>query len=432
MIQKLKLNNIGPSATTELDFGSRLNLITGDNGLGKSFLLDIAWWALTRKWPAELNPALTCGKMARPDTSAEATISFSFVGKSTTEQYESTYNPKSQSWTGRPGRPANPGLVLYAMADGGFALWDPARNYWRTQDNIDVQERQPGFVFSPAQVWNGLPNPKEPSASLCNGLIDDWASWQKERGSSFLLLKSVLQLLSPSDEEQLRPGALTRIGIDNVKDIPTLETRYGKPVPLPHASSGIRRIVALAYILVWAWEEHKKASEQINEQATSQIIFLIDEIESHLHPTWQRRIIPAILGAMKTITNSLSSQAIVQLITATHSPLIMTSIEPEFDSDKDAWFDIDLDQNGTVSLRKMDFEKHGTVSRWLISDAFDQETDRAIPFHELIEEASTLIESNSPPRQKISDMHERLLHALPATDDYLFRWRAICKKKGFL
>jgi recombinational DNA repair ATPase RecF len=27
-----------------------MNFLVGDNGLGKSFLLDAAWWALTRTW----------------------------------------------------------------------------------------------------------------------------------------------------------------------------------------------------------------------------------------------------------------------------------------------------------------------------------------------------------------------------------------------
>ncbi len=30
-----------------LHFGLRLNIITGDNSLGKSFILDVVWWALT-------------------------------------------------------------------------------------------------------------------------------------------------------------------------------------------------------------------------------------------------------------------------------------------------------------------------------------------------------------------------------------------------
>ncbi len=50
MLKHLKLENVGPSSAMELEFGERLNLITGDNGLGKSFLLDIAWWSMTRKW----------------------------------------------------------------------------------------------------------------------------------------------------------------------------------------------------------------------------------------------------------------------------------------------------------------------------------------------------------------------------------------------
>lgn len=54
MIKRLKIHNIGPAAKMELEFGQRLNLLTGDNGLGKSFLLDIAWWSLTRRWPRKL------------------------------------------------------------------------------------------------------------------------------------------------------------------------------------------------------------------------------------------------------------------------------------------------------------------------------------------------------------------------------------------
>lgn len=70
-----------------LEFVQRLNLITGDNGLGKSFLLDIAWWAMPRNWPAEINPRLTSGKTALPSKEGIAEIGFSFTGRSRTEDY---------------------------------------------------------------------------------------------------------------------------------------------------------------------------------------------------------------------------------------------------------------------------------------------------------------------------------------------------------
>ena len=50
MIEYLHIKNLGPSPEMEVHWASRLNVITGDNGLGKSFLLDLAWWALTRTW----------------------------------------------------------------------------------------------------------------------------------------------------------------------------------------------------------------------------------------------------------------------------------------------------------------------------------------------------------------------------------------------
>ena len=50
MLNYLKLENVGPSPEMEIDFKPRMNFLAGDNGLGKTFLLDIAWWALTRTW----------------------------------------------------------------------------------------------------------------------------------------------------------------------------------------------------------------------------------------------------------------------------------------------------------------------------------------------------------------------------------------------
>lgn len=45
MLEHLKLIDVGPAPAMEIDFAPRLDFLTGDNGLGKTFLLDIAWWA---------------------------------------------------------------------------------------------------------------------------------------------------------------------------------------------------------------------------------------------------------------------------------------------------------------------------------------------------------------------------------------------------
>ena len=95
MLEYLHLKNVGPAPEMEVELAPRLNLITGDNGLGKSFLLDVAWWALTRRWPHDLNPRLTSGYAARPtDPRREASIRFRLQSKHTGVEYESVYVPR--------------------------------------------------------------------------------------------------------------------------------------------------------------------------------------------------------------------------------------------------------------------------------------------------------------------------------------------------
>ena len=333
------------------------------------------------KWPAEINPKLTTGKAARPAGSGTAVIGFSFTGKTTSEDYESSYSRRDQAWTGRPGRPTNPGLVLYALPDGSFAIWDPSRNYWRNQDGEDIQERRPAYVFDPAEVWDGLP--ADNGTWLCNGLIRDWAGWQKENGAPFKHLKRLLRRMSPPGGEALAPGELTRISLDDVRDMPTIRMPYRQDVAVVHASAGMRRIMALAYCLVWAWEEHKHAASQLGEEPAGQVTFLIDEIESHLHPAWQRSVVPAVLLAMQ----ELNPEAEVQLVAAT----------------------------------------------WLISEAFDLPSGRPLEYERLVDEAQALLNQEDPDIiDRITRMNDDLVAALNPKDYFLLNWRHICRKKGWL
>ncbi|MFM8332484.1 MAG: AAA family ATPase [Candidatus Methylumidiphilus sp.] len=453
MLKRLSIKNVGPAAELSLEFGDRLNILTGDNGLGKSFLLDIAWWSLTRRWPAELNANLASGYMARPKPGEKATIDFSFTTKSGREEsYRSEFNRLEQAWKGRAGRPANPGLVIYAQVDGSFSVWDPARNYWKTKGNIDIQDRQPAYVFSPKQVWDGLQDDK--GQWLCNGLIRDWASWQKESKEIFGTLEVIIGLLSPSDGEEYAVGELTRISLDDARDMPTLKTPFGEEVPVVFASAGVRRIIALSYLLTWTFREHAYASGLIGELPSNQIVFLIDEIEAHLHPKWQRSIILSLLELMQVLANmplavrkellrtsknkalfgsSLNEPILpqVQIITATHSPLVMASVEPIFDPTQDAWFDLDL-ENSKVVLTRREFQRQGDASAWLMSEAFDLKSGRSLEAEKVLEEAALAMSDATFNTEQAQQLHQKLLGLLGDTDPFWVRWRFVSEKKGWL
>ncbi len=428
MLVELSLKHIGSLSEAQLAFAPRLNLLTGDNGLGKSFLLDVIWWSLTRRWPAEVNPALTSGRKVRPlpELAAKAAIDFQVTGRTGRNvAYKTAYRNREESWVGKAGRPINPGLVLYAMADGSFAVWDPARNYWITKANTDIQERQPAYVFTPAQVWDGLTHAD--GAVLCNGLIRDWASWQKEKGLAFGLLERVLEALSPSTDEIIRSGPLTRVSLDDSRDIPTIKMPYGQDVPVVYASAGMKRIIALAYFLIWAWQEHQQAAQLLGESSTQQVTLLVDEVESHLHPSWQRSIVPALLSVVRELSRDTS----VQVIAATHSPLVMASVETLFNPAEDRWFDFHLNQNEVV-IRQPVYTRFGEVSNWLVSDAFGLQSARSIASEQVLKEAETLLLSAvEPDAAQLAALDTKLRNVLGELDPFWLRWRYICEKKGW-
>jgi AAA domain, putative AbiEii toxin, Type IV TA system len=269
--------------------------------------------------------------------------------------------------------------VIYAQVDGGFSVWDPARNYWRSTDDAgESYDRPPAYLFSARELWNGLFN--EEGRPLCRGLIEDWNSWQAldqvreigriiaEQSSiktkedrpferAFSRLRRVLERISPSESEVLVPGPPTRILLDDVRDMPTLHL-HGMDIPLIHASAGIRRIVALCYLLVWTFTEHLRASELLEQPPVKKITFLIDEVDTHLHPRWQRRVLAALLEVVKEL---FSEEAVeVQLIAATHSPLVLASVEAVFDESKDQLWHLAAEA-GAIELQRLPWANQGDV-----------------------------------------------------------------------
>jgi len=428
MLKSLKLQNVGPAPSMELELGERLNLLTGDNGLGKSFLLDVMWWALTRKWPQDVNEWMTSGYPARPrDPKQQASIECSLQGKSgSIVSPSSIFDRVNQYWPNKVGRPPSPGLVLYAHADGSFSIWDPARNYWKHGGDSDLPQKVPAYVLTPTEVWDELETEVDGKEIIvCSGLIADWKSWILEGGKAAKMMQAVLSKLAPPGET-LEPGKLVKVFLQEDRQYPTLRTAHGVEVPVIHASSGVRRILALAYMLVWAWNAHVDATELQGEEPTNQVILLVDEAEAHLHPKWQRTILSSLLE----VVNELRNDVKVQVVAATHSPLVMASAEPLFDPECDAWFDLDLEE-GNVLLRKRPFVRRGDVSNWLTSEAFDLESALGkLDAEGAILEARKVLSQPSPTHAVIRKADESLRHAgLSDIDPFWARWSFFVEQK---
>ncbi|NEP00374.1 MAG: AAA family ATPase [Symploca sp. SIO2E9] len=400
MLKELHLKRVGPAPQFDVELAERLNIFTGDNGLGKTFLLDIVWWILTLNWvehPAwphrerEVSPEIICHLSNQKEK----------------EAYRSRFDFSEQKWLSQQMPPQFRGLVIYARVNGGFSVFDPAR------------QRHSAYNFTPDTLWNGY---RLEGKVLCNGLLQDWVNWQRQPDqSTFQLLSSVIQQLAPQPGESMEPGEPTRVSVEDVRDIPTVCLPYGN-VPVIYTSAGMKRILGLAYLLVWTWYEHTQASKLLQTDPLNQIVLLIDEVESHLHPRWQRSLLPAILEVMTQLQPTMKVQAFV----TTHSPLVLASVEPSFDEQQDRLFLLEL-QGEAVTLNEFPWTKQGDTVGWLTSEIFGLKQARSTEAEMAIEAAETWMRGESMDAfadnlKTPSQIQQQLERLLPGHDPFWPRW----------
>ena len=408
VLSRLELVNVGPCDRVELLLSSRLNIIIGDNGLGKTFIMDCAWWALTGIWT---------GNEARPkyaEGSKKASIGYSIAGKSSKAPNKKIlYDNRNLTWKRPSGMATIPGLIIYAQVDGSYAVWDPSK-----RDNLKADE----CVFTKKQVWDG-------QGSRIEGLIRDWVKWQNTPDRyPFEIFTQVLAEMSPPDIGPLEPGKPTRVSIYDSREIPTVKYPYGE-VPVTHSSAGIGRIITLAYLIVWAWNEHKENCKLKGVHPDSRIVVMVDELEAHLHPKWQRTILPALIKIQKYLADELE----VQFIIATHSPLIMASAETIFQANIDKLFHLKVDDNEpNAILTEDEFIKRGPISSWLISKQFGLIEARSISGEKAIEEAKSLQLEDDPSDTAVKIAHDNLVQNLSQDDPFWPRWIYFAESHGVI
>ncbi|NJK43780.1 MAG: AAA family ATPase [Pleurocapsa sp. SU_196_0] len=159
MLEWLRLENIGPAPEFELDFAPRVNLITGDNGLGKSFLLDVAWFAVTGTWRDPVRP--------RVNQSNLPTVAFHLRSSKSEIPIKCIFSGKEQRWV-FPEKENSNCLVIGLQIDTCFSIWDSLRN---NGNAITATSRPESYVFRNNAIWDGL---EYNQATVSNGFIQDW------------------------------------------------------------------------------------------------------------------------------------------------------------------------------------------------------------------------------------------------------------------
>ena len=153
----------------------------------------------------------------------------------------------------------------------------------------------------------------------------------------------------------------------------------GKEVEFSVLPDGLKSVLSWMADLIIRMESIRWEKKQsIFDQP---IILFLDEIDIHLHPSWQKKILPII---QKTFVNA-------QIFVSTHSPFVVASVE-------DAYvYDLNIGKDGYAFLENvLHTEKGQTYSR-VLKEIFDVDTEFADPwtekkldsFYELLKQAKS-------------------------------------------
>jgi predicted ATP-binding protein involved in virulence len=313
-IQSLILENFRGFAKLKLDFFDDLNVVIGENGAGKSSVLD-----------------------------ALAVLFAHFVEK-TTDFSAKLYLVNDDIKNGA----AYTEITINVLDDNEKHSWGLMKSFNKSTENIELSKWNvpqkmfrnlslPLVVYYPVNRMVGLEKiykskNNEPNLSDSSELIYKEALNTKiDFGIFFEWFRNREDFENErrlDDRADWRDNQLeaVRNGITNLTGFKNLRVRrnpdklelskHDQILNVNQLSDGEKCMMALVGDLA---RRLAIANPAMQNPLDGRGIVLIDEIELHLHPAWQRQIIP---GLRKTFPNC-------QFIVTTHSPQVLSHVVPE-------------------------------------------------------------------------------------------------------
>ena len=331
-IKKLTLTNVRTFSHAEFDFQPGMNLIVGINGAGKSTVLDVLRIMLAQTLP-EFTAARNRSKKEQEITFGESDIAIG-QGALTTQMEFTTEQQTFKHLIHMP----RAEYAIDAENQGNVRdqTYDLARRDELTPNDPTILQglrariAQPFALFFSAHrsvLDTNRSSRSGQAAAFADALISDRGLNVREFAEWWLVQEALLAE-ERNDLFKRRLTVLAQTACIFLDDCTNLRAQRepslslvidkgGKAIDVRFMSDGERSMIALVLEIA---RRLLQANPQLDDPiADGKAVILIDELDLHLHPSWQRTIVDRL-------TNTFPN---CQFICTTHSPQIIGEVLPE-------------------------------------------------------------------------------------------------------
>jgi len=340
-IDRIEIKNFKKFAEYTLELHPQFTLLVGDNGTGKTTILDAlaiaagVWLVNSPDTNLNFSRRSILRSEIRLESISTDTITQFIEHPPTQIKAIGTINDQSIQWlrqikenSSRTSNTESKRAIdiiskLFKQVEEGAKIWLPIIAYYGSGRSGLPSNQRAMIYTSPSRRWDAFYNCFEERISIAR--LRTW--FQKEA------------IASVKRQGQMRSGykvvkfAILRC-IPNANDLwfdgdrgEIVIAINGQPQPFSNLSAGQKMMVALiadlaikivtqnAAFLTEDLDTESQALPQILQQTSG--LVMIDEIDVHLHPKWQRQVVNDLKTTFPTI----------QFICTTHSPFIIQAIE---------------------------------------------------------------------------------------------------------
>lgn len=202
---------------------------------------------------------------------------------------------------------------------------------------------------------------------------------------------SLLTAVREATRVVIEPTGWSELDWDFEQNLLVVEHQDKRRLPLSLLSDGIRNMVALVADIA---RRCASLNPHLGEDAARQTpgVLLIDEVDLHLHPRWQQKIIELLQSAFPA----------VQMVVSTHSPHVLSTVDKES-------IRIIRFNNGDVWLETPQYQTRGVESADVLARIMFVDPVPQVPEAKMLSDYRALVQTNNYETEDGQKMWEQLV-----------------------